>query len=124
MGINIYFAGSIRGGRDDADLYARIIKQLQAYGTVFTEHVGSDTKTSEMARSLGSDKAIYDQDMSWLQQSDVIVAEVTQTSTGVGFELGRVLSAMIGGAVDSLQVENYVEEDLPNILKKFFEKNT
>ena len=36
----IYFAGSIRAGRDDADLYAKLVKLLQKYGTVLTEHVG------------------------------------------------------------------------------------
>lgn len=39
----IYFAGSIRAGRDDADLYLRLIKELQQYGTVLTEHVGCKT---------------------------------------------------------------------------------
>lgn len=36
----IYFCGSIRGGRDDAALYRRIIDQLKQYGEVLTEHVG------------------------------------------------------------------------------------
>jgi hypothetical protein len=36
--MNIYFAGSIAGGRDDRELYALIIKQLQKFGTVLTEH--------------------------------------------------------------------------------------
>ena len=40
MSLKIYFCGSIRGGRQDADLYARIIKQLESYGKVLTEHVG------------------------------------------------------------------------------------
>ena len=40
MSWKIYFAGSIRGGRDDAALYAEIIKNLQSFGKVFTEHVG------------------------------------------------------------------------------------
>ena len=40
MSWKIYFAGSIRGGRDDAQLYAQMIKTLQSYGKVFTEHVG------------------------------------------------------------------------------------
>lgn len=39
----IYFAGSIRGGRQDADLYLRIVEQLKIYGTVLTEHVASPT---------------------------------------------------------------------------------
>ena len=40
MSLKIYFAGSIRGGRDDAELYAQMIKTLQSYGTVLTEMVG------------------------------------------------------------------------------------
>ena len=40
---NIYFAGSIRGGRNDAALYLKIVEQLKQYGTVFTEHVASPT---------------------------------------------------------------------------------
>ena len=36
----VYFCGSIRGGRDDAELYKRIIEQIKQYGTVLTEHVG------------------------------------------------------------------------------------
>jgi hypothetical protein len=43
MSRKIYFAGSIRAGRDDSDLYARLIEQLKKYGTVLTEHVGSTT---------------------------------------------------------------------------------
>ena len=39
VAMRIYFAGSIRGGRDDVQLYIKIIKQLQRYGTVLTEHV-------------------------------------------------------------------------------------
>jgi hypothetical protein len=39
--MKIYFCGSIRAGRQDAELYARLINQLRAYGTVLTEHVGS-----------------------------------------------------------------------------------
>lgn len=35
----IYFCGSIRGGRDDAALYRRIIDQLKEYGDVLTEHI-------------------------------------------------------------------------------------
>lgn len=37
--MRIYFAGSIRGGRDDVQLYGKIVKLLQRYGTVLTEHV-------------------------------------------------------------------------------------
>ena len=43
--MKIYFAGAIRGGREDAKLYEKIIGYLKEKGQVLTEHVGS-TKTS------------------------------------------------------------------------------
>ena len=45
MALKIYFAGSIRAGRADASLYQRIVKILQKYGTVLTEHVGDPALT-------------------------------------------------------------------------------
>jgi hypothetical protein len=40
-GGRIYFAGSIRGGRQDVKLYRSLIAHLgESYGTVLTEHVG------------------------------------------------------------------------------------
>lgn len=38
----LYFAGSIRGGREDVTLYRRIIQELGKYENVLTEHVGDD----------------------------------------------------------------------------------
>jgi len=39
--MKIYFAGSIRGGRDDKELYLEIINLLGKYGKVLTEHIQS-----------------------------------------------------------------------------------
>ena len=38
--MKIYFCGSIRGGRENAALYHRMIEFLKGYGPVLTEHVG------------------------------------------------------------------------------------
>lgn len=38
--MKIYFAGSIRGGRKDAELYRRVISALKEKHQVLTEHVG------------------------------------------------------------------------------------
>ena len=38
--MKIYFAGSIRGGREDAALYQLWIKYLKTFGEVLTEHIG------------------------------------------------------------------------------------
>ncbi len=82
----IYFAGSIRGGRVDADLYRRIIQFMQQTDTVLTEHVGSSNLIlHEQGRER--DAHIYDQDTAWLRQSDLLIAECTCPSLGVGYEL-------------------------------------
>lgn len=40
MNKKIYFAGSIRGGRDDAALYKRMIDYMKRTNVVLTEHIG------------------------------------------------------------------------------------
>jgi nucleoside 2-deoxyribosyltransferase len=82
--MKIYFAGSIRGGRKDAELYRRVISALKEKHQVLTEHVGD---LSLSAVEDKGDKAIYEQDTAWLRECDVVVAECTQVSLGVGYEL-------------------------------------
>lgn len=38
----IYFAASIRGGRNDVELYRELIHYMQSHGEVLTEHIGWD----------------------------------------------------------------------------------
>lgn len=84
--MKIYFAGSIRGGRTDAELYQRMIAYIQRQHTVLTEHVGDLSKS--MTEGLANrDKAIYEQDTAWLRESDLVIAECTTPSLGVGYEL-------------------------------------
>ena len=82
----IYFAGSIRGGRADAALYARLIAHMKLCHTVLTEHVGSPTLLPTVERGM-TDEEIYEQDMAWLRESDIVIAECTTPSLGVGYEL-------------------------------------
>lgn len=83
----IYFAGSIRGGRIDAALYAAMINRIKQHGhTVLTEHVGGpELNLLEQGRSR--DGAIYAQDTAWLRDCDLLIAECTCPSLGVGYEL-------------------------------------
>jgi phosphinothricin acetyltransferase len=86
--MNIYFAGSIRGGRSDAGLYRELIAHLQTFGTVLTEHIGHDGLSPEGETSK-SDREIHDRDLDWLTMADVVVAEVTNPSLGVGYEIAK-----------------------------------
>ena len=85
--MKIYFAGSISSGRQDQAIYAQIIDMLKRHGTVLTEHFGSATLTAA-GESL-TDRVIHDRDIDWLRAADVMVAEVTTPSLGVGYEIGR-----------------------------------
>lgn len=121
--MKIYFAGSIRGGREDAWLYLQIINYLKTKGEVLTEHIGDPALTS-LGDDGPNDRFIHNRDLEWLQSADVLVAEVTSVSLGVGYEIGRAveagkpvlclfrsssgknLSAMIAGSPD-LKLVNY-----------------
>lgn len=135
--MNIYFAASIRGGRNDQEIYKQIIESLRSFGTVLTEHFGNKEITAVDGTSSDVG-AIYTQDMAWVSMADVVVAEVTQPSLGVGYEIGRAedmgkkvlclyretpersLSAMIAGN-PNLNVKTYTTlEDITNIFQEFF----
>ena len=82
----VYFAGSIRGGREDAAVYRRIIDYINATDTVLTEHIGLGN-LSVKTRTKEDDVHIYECDTEWLRSSDVLIAECTNPSHGVGYEL-------------------------------------
>ena len=89
--MKIYFAGSIRAGRDDQEIYHQLIQGLQGHGPVLTEHVG-DPALTELGDDGPSDRMIYQRDMAWLAEASLMVAEVTIPSLGVGYEIGRAES--------------------------------
>ena len=134
--MKIYFAGSIRGGRQDAALYRAIIALLAEYGEVLTEHVGSEGLMPSGEENL-SDEAIFGRDMAWLAKADAVIAEVSTPSHGVGYEIaraevlgkpvlclhrpgtGRRLSAMLAGN-PALLCESYENvEELKPIVERF-----
>jgi len=134
--MKIYFAGSIRGGRQDITLYQELIIRLRQYGSVLTEHVAEkDLREDDL-----SDEAIYGRDMEWLANADAVVAEVTVPSHGVGYEIARAetlhkpilclyrpeagsrLSALIAGS-PATQCEAYRElNQLDPVLDAFFRR--
>jgi nucleoside 2-deoxyribosyltransferase len=85
--MKIYFAGSIRGGRGDVALYSELISHLRRFGEVLTEHVGC-TDLERQGEMNQSDASIFARDMDWLRAADVVVAEVSTPSLGVGYEIG------------------------------------
>ena len=80
--MNIYLAGSIRGGRKDVELYHHIILYMQKVGNVLTKYVGD----LNMQESV-TDKDIFIQDTKWLIEADIIIAKCSTPSYGVDYEL-------------------------------------
>jgi hypothetical protein len=117
-------------------MYAEIIRVLQSFAPVLTEHI-ADAALSDHGEDL-SDAAIHDRDMDWLRSASYVVAEVTTPSLGVGYEVGRAvemkipvlalfrsqegkrISAMVAGCGD-IQTREYKDvSDLPRIFDEFF----
>ena len=134
--MKIYFAGAIRGGRDDVALYLEIVTLLRAYREVLTEHVAAAELTVHGEGK--DDRWIHDRDLAWLREADCLVAEVTTPSLGVGFEIakatdwgkrvlclfrpsaGRALSALIAGS-ERVTVREYQDPaDLKETFDEFF----
>lgn len=86
MNKKIYFAGSIRGGRADAALYQRLISFMEETDIVLTEHIGNLSLSPKEASSR-EDQKIYQEDMAWLNACDLVIAEASVPSLGVGYEL-------------------------------------
>lgn len=134
----IYFAGSIRGGRVDAELYHRMISYIMKTDIVLTEHIGKPN-LSLSSKNKAHDIDIYEQDMAWLRESNMVIAECTCPSLGVGYELAYAearnipvfifydknksnLSAMLNGnayfTILPYETEEEIYSEIDRILKK------
>ncbi len=130
--MKIYFSGSVRGGSDDKELYQEIIREIQKYGEVISFHLRPREETKIM-----SDQESYERDREELKSTDILIAEVTTPSLGVGYEIAsaehlkipilclyrsgsdRKLSNMIAGSPHVTVREYQTIEDVPRILEEF-----
>ncbi|MCZ7396218.1 MAG: nucleoside 2-deoxyribosyltransferase [Candidatus Methanoperedens sp.] len=89
--MRIFFAGSIRGGRNLLPVYKQIIQLLKKLGhTIVSEHVAS-TQLEESEARL-TEEEIFRSDISFIDECDCLVAEVTMPSIGVGYEICYAVS--------------------------------
>ena len=138
--MRIYFAGSISGGREHAAVYPAIVAALRVHGEILSEHFASQDLTSRGEHALAP-RVVHDRDMQWLLAADLVVADVTVPSLGVGYEIGRALehrkrilciaqpqegkrvSSMITGAPALTYREYSSASELPALFAAFFEDN-
>ena len=84
--MNIYFSGSIYGGRQKLETYKKLIKELKKHGEVLNPEVADDTILEDEKKT--SDKEIVETLIKKINIADIIFAEITVPSLGVGYEIG------------------------------------
>jgi nucleoside 2-deoxyribosyltransferase len=104
--MNIYFSCSITGGRQDQHIYARIVEYL-----IDHDHV---VPTADLANpdilieeNKISAEEVYSRDIEWVDDCDVVIAEVSTPSHGVGYEIAYALSNEKGKRISKMLLGNH-----------------
>jgi nucleoside 2-deoxyribosyltransferase len=88
--MRIYLACTVRGERGGVLAGRAICQRLQQHGhEVLTTHLLADDV--DRAESALTEEQVYRRDLDWLTRCDVLVAEASGSSYGVGFEVGFLI---------------------------------
>lgn len=88
--MTIYLACTVRGDRGAIVGLRTLAAALEADGhTILTKHLLDDNVDG--AEAALTNRAVYDRDLAWLESCDMLIAEASGSSFGVGFEVGYVL---------------------------------
>jgi nucleoside 2-deoxyribosyltransferase len=88
--MNIYLACTVRGDRAAVAALRGVADLLEREAhTVLTRHLLEDDV--DTAESALTERDVFERDMEWLEGADVLIAEASGSSYGVGFEVGYVL---------------------------------
>jgi hypothetical protein len=88
--VRIYLACTVRGDRGGVLAARAICGCLQRHGhEVLTTHLLTDDAND--AEAALTEEQVYRRDLEWLAQCEVLVAEASGSTYGVGFEVGYVL---------------------------------
>jgi nucleoside 2-deoxyribosyltransferase len=139
--MNIYFACSITGGRELESTYQQIVAALIAdEHEIPTSHL-AQSEVMENERAL-TPQYVYERDVNWIKNCDVLIAEVSVPSHGVGYEIafalgigkpvlcihekGRKVSKMISGNPDpELATKSYSNlEEAISLAREFLIKTS
>ena len=88
--MRIYLACTVRGERSGVLAGRAICQRLQQLGhEVLTTHLLAEDV--ESAEAQLTEQQVYRRDIDWLSRCDVLVAEASGSSYGVGFEVGYLI---------------------------------
>ena len=88
--MTIYLACTVRGDRGAVTGLRSLVAALESAGhSIVTKHLLDDNV--EGAESALTERAVYERDIAWLDACDLLIADASGSSFGVGFEVGYVL---------------------------------
>lgn len=88
--MRIYLACTVRGDRGAVAALRSLAAALEERGhAILTKHLLEDGV--DAAEAALSERAVYDRDIAWLESCDLLIADASGSSYGVGFEVGYVL---------------------------------
>lgn len=137
----VYFACAITGGRDHAHRYPVIVQYIKDAGMHVLSELFAD-QTVESGKGIGikhgmTPAEIWEWDLNWVREADAIIAEITQPSLGVGYEIAkahewgkpvlalyhpqpdRKPSSMIVGSPNVTLCEYHTIEDVAPVIRDF-----
>jgi nucleoside 2-deoxyribosyltransferase len=89
--MNIYLACTVRGDRGAVNALRELAAELESAGhVILTRHLLDDGV--DAAEAALSERQVYERDIQWLTAADVLIADASGSSFGVGFEVGWVLA--------------------------------
>ncbi|HET7060295.1 MAG TPA: nucleoside 2-deoxyribosyltransferase [Candidatus Saccharimonadales bacterium] len=112
----VYFACSIAGGRDYAFVYKDLVKTIKScgvevHGELFADpNLEAETGTNPEY----TPEFVYKRDTRWLRESDAFIADASQPSLGVGYEIA--LAENLGKPVLVLFYKNSLNRFSPMIV--------
>jgi hypothetical protein len=96
--MKIYFGFTVAGDRSSVTTAKAIVAMLEALGhVVLTKHLVQDDAWEK--DRLITPQQVYQRDLRWLTECDCLLAEVSGSSFGLGFETGYLLGATDKDAV-------------------------
>jgi len=136
--LKIYFSCSISGGRKYLETDKQIVAFLKKLDfDVLTEHiVKTDVLDQEKQHSA---EYVFARDINWIEECHAVIAEVSNPSLGVGYEICHALtigkpvlclyekaiflSRMISGnTMPGLIVKSYSDSEWQGHIEKFIKK--
>lgn len=88
--MRIYLACTVRGDRYGVPAARVLCEAVERHGDiVLTRHLLSDDADTD--ESACTERTVFERDLQWLESADLLIAEASGSSYGVGFEVGYVL---------------------------------